>query len=188
MEALDQMRQEHAKRRVQHEAYRLVHMLVIVYACLAFAIAIFATISFQTWVTIVFWGAAAGALAVLVISILDDVYAYTVVFIALVADAGWNVYALIVDGATFYKILYAVFNPGYIPDNCPQPYCEGYRADTFWAYYLLLAAETGLVFCMLYVYYQLFTVESNVSQSREPETFSHVMRYFEEDQKARKRE
>ena len=172
------MLQERTKKRAQFEAYRVIHMLVIIFACLATAVAVFATISFQNWVTIVFWVIVGAGVAVIVLSVLDDVYAYSVVFLAFVADAGWNTWVLIVNGPVFYKILYAVFNPGYIPDNCPQPYCQGYRADTFWAFYLLLAAETGLVFCMLYIYYQLFTIETNVSQSKNPEMYAHILDQF----------
>ena len=186
-QALALERQKRAKRRVQQKAYQLVHMMMIVYACLATAVTVFAAISFQTWVTLVFLGALGGAVAALIISMLDDVYAYTIVFIALVADTGWNVYVLVVDGPVFYKILYAVFNPGYIPDNCPQPYCQGYRADTFYFFYLLLAGETGLVLCMLYVYYQLVTIEANVSQSQMPEMYPYMLQYLGQEKAANAR-
>jgi len=177
-------KKKRAKRRIQLAAYRLIHLLMIVFASLSFAVAVFVTISFQVWdwITIVFWSALFGSVLALVISALDDVYAYIIVFIAIFADAGWNVYVMIIQGPTFYKILYAVFNPGYIPDDCPYAYCEGYRADSFWFFYLFLAAETGLVLCMLFVYYQLFTIESNSSKDQVPEMFPYMLRYLAQEE------
>ena len=174
-----QLQAERDKRRVQQAAYQLIHMLAIFFACLATAVAVFATISFWNWNTLVFWIVVLVGLVVVIISILDDVYAYTIVFLLIAADTGWNIYILIVEGYYFYRILYAVFTPDYIPPHCDQPYCEGYRADTFYFFYLLLAGQTGLNLCMLYVYYQIFSIEDRVNKQKAPQTYAKIVPFLE---------
>jgi hypothetical protein len=161
---LDQEKAYAAKRRVQAAAYRTVHLIVFFFAFVAALVAILAAISFWTWRTIVFATEAGVAVLILILAILDDVYAYSVVLILTVAGTGWNLYVLIEDCAVFYKILPAVFNPNYVPDNCPQPYCTGYRADTFWAFYLLLALLCVLGIGAISVYASLFAAEADVSR------------------------
>ena len=153
--------QSNASQTLCFETIRRINAFLIAIAIIALVLIV---IAWPTWKNAVIWGSPVVYLFVFQIPLtaLNEIYVAEVLVIFSATYFGMVLAYIVIDFYDFMRVFSIMFDTGNIGAVCSKPYCQGWQAYVFFAYYIVLIINLMLVMAVTMMFIRIFYLDTKI--------------------------
>jgi len=162
-----------ASQTMCFEVIRRLNVFLVTFAIILFSLIL---ISWPTWKNALIFGVPIAYLFLLQIPLtaLNDLYVTEALVLFALAYMGMLLAYIVIDFYDFLQVFSILMDTGNIGAVCSKPYCQGWQAYTFFAFYFVLIINFMLAVAVVMMFIRIFYLETKIKRKIEKRAVDNV--------------